>query len=447
MDRIVNTSFKVESIEPLATRKMKIDAALENPLREEPFHTPPDYPGGAKVLSLKVIRIHHKYLIHNADNERVRNEIDKIYDIKLGDDEDYDKKFYNKKEDPITQDILHQLCLRWANIKGDQNVFEEIKNSDVQTKTILINKEGTVIDGNRRLASFRELLKTSDSHQQFEQLECVVLEEVNRQVNKAIEYDKHVKIDTTLNYGYYEKLRIVERLKKQGKSDSKICSILNIKAQELNALIEQNQEVKRVLDFRKKWCFDAGPESDGSEFVDNDITRLIDNQIEYDIRAVSTVQKKNLDVAEKKLRTTLMRTLSWVNAEGASIGGSTFKLLQKDDNLSTAIKDVTNKKNANEAVKELEKILNETKKEKDMEIVNQFALKIVEVAKEAEFKKKEVSKKHDSKDKTLKANQLLNQVKITNETYSKNDKSVIESQLQNAQKNIERILKEIKDFK
>ena len=128
--------------------------------------------------------------------------------------------------------------------------------------------------------------------QKFELLECQVLEEVNRAINKDIEYDKHVKIDTTLNYGYYEKLRIVERLK-ENKSDEKICSKLNIKKSELDNLVSQNQEVKRQLQFRKKWCFDGGPDNETEEFSDNDITRLIKNQMEYDIRATSTVRKKH----------------------------------------------------------------------------------------------------------------------------------------------------------
>ena len=125
--------------------------------------------------------------------------------------------------------------------------------------------------------------------------------EVNRAINKDIEYDKHVKIDTTLNYGYYEKLRIVERLKRENKSDEKICSKLNIKKSELDNLVSQNQEVKRQLQFRKKWCFDGGPDNENEEFSDNDITRLIKNQMEYDIRATSTVEK-NIRPKRKKIK-------------------------------------------------------------------------------------------------------------------------------------------------
>ena len=117
---LVNTQFSIDSIENVEARKMAIEEALKNPIREEPFQTPEDYPGGAKNLNLKVIRIHNKYLVHNADNERVRNQIDKLYNIPLGDDEKYDAKFYSKKEDPSTQDILHKLCLGWAQISRSE---------------------------------------------------------------------------------------------------------------------------------------------------------------------------------------------------------------------------------------------------------------------------------------------------------------------------------------
>ena len=60
-----------------------------------------------------------------------------------------------------------------------------------------------------------------------------------------------MKIDTTLNYGYYEKLRIVERLKRENKSDEKICSKLNIKKSELDNLVSQNQEVKDNFNLEK----------------------------------------------------------------------------------------------------------------------------------------------------------------------------------------------------
>lgn len=443
---ILDIVFKNKQIESLATRKEKIQKSLENPIREEPQQLPPDYPGGHKSASLKVISINHKYLVHNADNERVRNQIDKEYEIAHGDDEDYDKKFYSKKEDPSTQDILHKLCLGWARISGAQNVFNEIRNSDTQTKTILINTEGVVIDGNRRLASFRELLVTSDKHGFFENLECRVLENVSRDINKSFEYDLHVKIDTTLNYGYYEKLRIVERLIKQGKKDSNICTILNIKDAELQNIKAENQEVKRQLAFRKKWCFDGGEGKENEKFVDNDIPRLIQNKIEYDIKAISNVQKKNIDINEKKLRTTLMRTLSWANAEGEKFGGATFKTLSKDENLSLAIKDVTGENNPKKALDALEAILKETKIQKDMVTINEFSKKIVNITKEVDKKKKKVSKKSETKTRTIKANQELVSVTITKETYDKRHQTVVEGQLKNAQDNIKRILKEIQDF-
>jgi len=439
--------FHNDEIEDLTSRKEKIKKELENPLREEPQQLPPDFPGGYKTANLKVITLNHKYLVHNADNERVRNQIDKEYNIKHGDDEDYDRKFYSKKEDPSTQNILHKLCLGWAKTSGAQNVFNEIKNSDTQTKTLLINTEGVVIDGNRRLASFRELLTTSNEHRFLENIECKVLEHVSREINKSFEYDLHVKVDTTLNYGYYEKLRIVERLVKQGKEDSNICTILNIKDAELKNIKEENNEVKRQLEFRKKWCFDAGPGKEDAEFADNDIPRLIQNKIEYDIRATSTVQRKNgLSAQEKKLRTTLMRALTWANSEGENFGGSTFKTISKDDNLSIAIKDVTKEEDPKKALEVLENILKETKKEKDMTPINEFSKKIIEVSKEVDKKKKRTSKKSDSKTKSIKANQELNSIKISRETYNKQHQSIIKAQLENSQKNIKRILKEIDDF-
>ena len=69
------------------------------------------------------------------------------------------------------------------------------------------------------------------------------------------------------------------------------------KKSELDNLVSQNQEVKDNFNL-EKWCFDGGPDNENEEFSDNDITRLIKNQMEHDIRATSTVQK-TLDLKEK----------------------------------------------------------------------------------------------------------------------------------------------------
>ena len=141
-----------------------------------------------------------------------------------------------------------------------------------------------------------------------------------------------------------------------------------------------------------------------------------------------------------------MRTLSWANAEGEKFGGATFKTLSKDENLSLAIKDVTGENNPKKALDALEAILKETKIQKDMVTINEFSKKIVNITKEVDKKKKKVSKKSETKTRTIKANQELVSVTITKETYDKRHQTVVEGQLKNAQDNIKRILKEIQDF-
>ena len=45
---LVNTQFSIDSIENVEARKMAIKS-FENPIREEPFQTPEDYPA-CKIL-------------------------------------------------------------------------------------------------------------------------------------------------------------------------------------------------------------------------------------------------------------------------------------------------------------------------------------------------------------------------------------------------------------
>ena len=60
-------------------------------------------------------------------------------------------------------------------------------------------------------------------------------------------------------------------------------------------------------------------------------------------------------------------------------------LLTKDENLSIAIKEVTKQKDPEKANAELEKIMKETKKEKSMETLNEFAKKIAEILDKKEY--------------------------------------------------------------
>ena len=123
----------------------------------------------------KEIEVKSKYLIFYPDNTRIRGAV--LSHCKTGslaENVDSIDDFYQTKNDQETQDFLYQLLLERA-LMG-RKIYRELKNVSFQSDPLLVDHEGVVIDGNRRLASMIHLYNDDpDKYSNFENIKCHVL--------------------------------------------------------------------------------------------------------------------------------------------------------------------------------------------------------------------------------------------------------------------------------
>jgi hypothetical protein len=115
-----------------------------------------------------------------AKNPKVRP------DLFSGDDELWD-----------AQEIQHRLLLQYAEQSNLQGYFEDTKNTQVDP--ILLDENGFVVNGNRRLATWRELLfKQAEKYGHFLHIDVAILphgtdRDIDRlEVKLQIEEDKQL---------------------------------------------------------------------------------------------------------------------------------------------------------------------------------------------------------------------------------------------------------------
>ena len=435
--------FEISNVTQKNDRYENIQNLLKNPIGKEDFTYPATH--GSETHALNVIMIDIDFIIHNGANRRIKNIVRGELDIS-DDPKEYKKEVISEQENVSMQNLFHKAFIDRAqesppNVK--LTVYEEIKKSDKQTITLTIDLDGVVIDGNRRLACFREF---GDQLLWTKNIKCKVLNtrtSASSKLARDIEIDLHSKLETRMNYGYYENLDAINELKLEGLNFEQIGEMLNKDAKDVEEDFEEYEQSKRVLRYRKKYAFDDG---EGGDFKDNDLARLDKNQIQFDIKRLNEVQNSNEDASTKKLRHLVIQTVSWGNAEGEKIGGDTNKFFGNIDLIEEAVKDITKTKDPKKAHDEIESILKQNKENKNMDLVDEFNKSV----KAGVDKLKEKNKSKKKKDFTLtqikKANTALESLKVSSETYKKSDRAGAESNLKNIKENVDKILKDIKDF-
>lgn len=160
-----------------------------------------------RTTKFKVISLPLRNLIYNIDNTRVRSFLQddsQIYDI---DGDDVVDIMINSKYEEMNnielQAKLHRYLFQDEAQDEGNNIYLEIKNSvrdeseSPQGDYLLIDNQGIVVDGNRRLSAIREVFNSNRLLASgLEQIECVVLEDENgvssRELNKQIENELNI---------------------------------------------------------------------------------------------------------------------------------------------------------------------------------------------------------------------------------------------------------------
>lgn len=159
----------------------------------------PNIPSDSK--SYDVISVEIEYLLYNVHNTRVKSFLQdnfQIYDYAGSSKvDDFINEKYEEINEPSLQYLLHKYLFEEEAQTVDVDIYQQIKNAidtgsdNPQGDFLIIDNQGIVIDGNRRLSVFKELTFSNLSAESLKTINCIVYEsETNRSTpesNKELE--------------------------------------------------------------------------------------------------------------------------------------------------------------------------------------------------------------------------------------------------------------------
>ncbi len=344
----------------------------------------------------KEIEIESKYLIFNPDNTRIRTSVlNHLGNVILKKEEiDPLDEFYQKKEDISTQNFLLNLLLERA--KSGASIYKQLERVKNQTEHLLIDSDGVVIDGNRRLASMLWLYQEDSSKFPFKKIKCWALAESsdNRENNQKHEtvihhaesyQEPHSWID--IAYGAYKKLQIDEE------PVNTIAKYYKTNAAKIYTHVNTAIAVNKYIEFREE--FDKRFE----DYVDI-FEEIKKEDIKQDLTDIAKILKEAVESPEENLlitkRIESVFFILLAARDGIELEGRKYLLTNNSKRLLNAINNalsISTEASYTDFHNEIGKVqdLNQDEKQK---VVNKV---VREVTKQADTEDEEERKKYTLK--------------------------------------------------
>lgn len=286
------------------------------------------------------VEIESKYLIFNPDNTRIRTAVlNYLGSVNLNSDvNDPLDAFYQTKENNSTQDFLFDLLFNRA--KSGVSIYNQLRNVKNQTEHLLIDSDGIVIDGNRRLASMLFLYQDEPRKFPFKKIKCWSLPENsnNRENNQRHEtvlhhaesyQEPHSWID--IAYGVYKK-RI-----RDDEPVGVVAKHYKTSPAKINTYVNTAVAIDKYIEFRKD--FDKSFE----DYVDI-FEEIKTENIQQDITDIAKFLKEGADSPEEGvLITKRMESVFYIllaAKEGIDLEGRKYLLTNNSNRLLSAINKV-----------------------------------------------------------------------------------------------------------
>ena len=150
------------------------------------------------------------------------------------------------------QEIQHKLLLDMAKISDLQQYFEDEKN--IQTEVILLDEYGFVVNGNRRLATWRELLlKDKTRYGHFENIDVVVLPHCDKKEIDRIEARLQITKDILAPYSWDARAKMLKaKQERDGFSIKELSALYEISENEISQLFDMLAYAEEYLKSRGK---------------------------------------------------------------------------------------------------------------------------------------------------------------------------------------------------
>lgn len=157
--------------------------------------------------------------------------------------------FRSDPESASAQKIQHQLLV--ALTREKKNLFKEFETQP-QTEPIILTSFGYVVNGNRRLSTWRELLESDKTKfDRFRNIEVVILPYADEKEIDRIEADLQLKEDLKADYSWTSTaLMMREKMERYNYSEDDLASLYNKDKKELSELFDSLDYAIQYLESR-----------------------------------------------------------------------------------------------------------------------------------------------------------------------------------------------------
>lgn len=161
------------------------------------------------------------------------------------------------------QEVQHELLLKLARLSELDGYFED--STHKQVNPLLLNEEGFVVNGNRRLSMWRQLLHDEpQKYHHFEYIEVVVLPHATERDINRLEAQLQIEKDIRADYSWDAQANmLIAKMERDEIKAEELCKLYNMKDTEFSQLLDMRayaDEYLRSRDKADRWSEVSGQE-------------------------------------------------------------------------------------------------------------------------------------------------------------------------------------------
>lgn len=218
---------------------------------KNPTHRVPDWKGGPKDLKIIEVPIDlPKYRISNGRTISAQQEYVEKHSLS--------RNFFSEEDPELVsvQEAQHEILKDMIKEEGLEKMFRDTKQR--QTEAILLDENGFVVNGNRRLCCWRVLMeRDSEKYSHFRFVEVAVLEEGSEVEINRLEAKLQIEPDIRSDYSWHAEANMYDyQMKHFNKKAPEIAKLYGKTTAEVENLIAKRDlaaEYLRVQGKENRW--------------------------------------------------------------------------------------------------------------------------------------------------------------------------------------------------
>lgn len=235
----------------------------------------------------------------------------------------YPSDFFDRDEENIeAQEIQHKLLKELLG-SGDKDIIKFFRENK-QIEPLILTHTGFVVNGNRRLCTFRELLNEDENkYQHFQHIEVIILDPCEEKDIDELEARLQIDTDIRADYNWIsEACMLRNRHTKHGYTIERLATIYGKSASEIQDVLDTLHHVDMYLESQGK--------SKQYELV---------NKQEYAFKQLKKSRNRVKDPSKKSIFTSIVYTLLSNPTESGRLWGAIPAVEENLDKIITVLQD------------------------------------------------------------------------------------------------------------